>query len=179
MRFTELTGVDRGCIILAMGLTDVLLMFILCFLLAGAAASTLIAIRLLRHYEYLSATFREFVSAPAEGQPSPLAIFIDNVGQVLASQITVNLRTSLLGKASGVIRALDGAEADVTEDVLARANPWIAGLMALSPKLTRRLAKSPALAMALSRIQFPGTNGGGLPGEPGRIVPGQQGDFKL
>lgn len=146
-----------------------MLTLILCFLVAGAAAAVFLVTRVMR-------AFMEFVSPPAEGEPSPLARFIDSAAQVLASQLTMNLKTSVLGKVSGLTRALDGAEADVTQDLLAARSPLLAGLLALSPKLGRRLAKSPALAAALSSLDLSKLmNAGKGPPSNGSVPPAETG----
>lgn len=106
---------------------------------------------------------RAYLLPPAEGQPSQLALLVDSVATVFASRVVSMARTSLMGQASGVSRAIDNAERDAAVEGLAAAHPVVAALTELSPGIQRRLRRSPILAAAIAALSGKLTGGGTPP----------------
>lgn len=95
---------------------------------------------------------RHFVSQAAPDKPSPLGEAVSAVARTFGQEIALHLKTAILGKSSALTKAVNGIEADLATDGLANAHPGVAALMALSPKLTKRLMNSPVAQIALSKI---------------------------
>lgn len=128
---------------------SVLLGLILCcFIVAG-----IVAYRIWRG-------LRAFVLPPGEGQVSPLGQFIQNVAVVVSSQLTMQIKTSLMGKASAASKAVDGIEQDIAGDVLASKSPLVAGVLDMFPSLRKRVLRSPIAAMALQSLNLGSLVGG-------------------
>lgn len=133
---------------------NILLVAILVVFLAFMAGLVLVCLR-------LRAIIREFVSSPAENQPSPFAIWCDSVAMVFARAITAQIKTTLMGVQSGSVRAEKAIEADIAEDMLSQSP--IGALLDSFPTLRKSIRRNPALLPlvqgALQRV-FKGGNGG-------------------
>lgn len=153
-----------------------------CFMLIlqGITAGLLVSIVALlvfygmavRHVEQEARqTIRAFLVSPDDKTPSPLAQSVVSMAQIIAPLLAQSLTASLMGKASGMSKALAGAEADLAGEALAAANPQVAMLAGLFPGLQKRFAKSPMLAMALSQLDLGKMFGGKGNGSKGNTAP--------
>jgi hypothetical protein len=82
-----------------------------------------------------------FVSPGEKGTPSPLSAVVNNVVGVLAKEVAINLKSSIMGTISGVNRGLAGAETEIAS----AQSPVLGGALSLFPGLRKRLQKNPLL----------------------------------
>lgn len=136
-------------------ITNILLtIVIICMVVAG-----LMAWYLLR---YLHGVVRDFVSPEGDGQPSPLAKAMDAGASMLGRAIIAQAKTTLMGQASGQVRAGQAIDANITDDLLS-TNPLASTLLGQFPSLRKTLRRNPQLAdMAIAALarRFGGNNGG-------------------
>ncbi len=125
------------------------------------------------------AALRDLVTAPDDKTPSPLAIMaaaaLRPAIQAAIPEITASIKGQINGIASGMARAIDGAENDVADEMLASKNPMLAAIIEGSPALQKRLKKSPVLKFALANLNLGSLgNLGGFGGLGGTVqaVPG-------
>lgn len=146
-------------------LTNVLLLLILGWLLIASVCGLSLFVRLQR-----------FFRPRGKDQASPFGEVISATSAILAKHLANELRATLMGKASALGKAIDGAEGDVVEDMIAQKSPLIGALLAFSPKLRNRLMRSPLASVAVNALL------GGLKA-PGNgksdIVPQSSMDLKL
>jgi len=101
--------------------------------------------------------FREFVSPGKDNQPSPLSQFIALESKMLAQDFTNQIKTSMLGKASGAARQENAIAGDIVTDVLNETNPMLGMILDQFPTLKKRVVKNPQMALgALSLLQNAG-----------------------
>lgn len=84
--------------------------------------------------------------------PSPLAIIIQNAAIILAGELQQRISAMMMGKASAMSKAMTQLEGEVIQENLAGANPALGAILSASPGLQKKIARSPALAMALQAI---------------------------
>ena len=89
----------------------------------------------------LEAGIRSFLTAPDANTPSPLALIVDQLAQVVARGVIAQAQTTIMGIKSGASRAAASAEAQAN---MARY-PWLSVLAQLMPGAAKSLAKNPAL----------------------------------
>ena len=87
----------------------------------------------------------EFISPEADGKPSPLALVVDAISSSFSRSITAQIKTSLMGKASGDARAATAIEADIAQDMAVKSNPLIATLLNSFPSVRKTLRRNPEL----------------------------------
>ena len=101
--------------------------------------------------------FREFVSPGKDNQPSPLSQFISLESKMLAQDFTNQIKTSMLGKASGAARQENAIAGDIVSDVVNETNPMLGMILDQFPTLKKRIVKNPQMALgALSLLQNAG-----------------------
>jgi len=98
----------------------------------------------LRKYRQLQSIVSDFVLPAKPGEPSPLGLWIDNVSHTAGHAIALEVKTTLMGKASAVSRQTAAIEGDIVEDV-AHAQPGMSGLLGAFPTLNKRLRRNPGL----------------------------------
>ena len=108
--------------------------------------------------------FRTFVSPGPDNQPSPLSQFIALESKMLAQDFTNQIKTSMLGKASGAARQETAIAGDIVSDVLNETNPMLGMILDQFPTLKKRLAKNPQMAFGAMNLlsglgKGPGNNG--------------------
>lgn len=101
---------------------------------------------------------KEFLIPQEEGQPSPLALFIDTI----ADRFALRMRMGILGEKSGNKRLETALMKDAVGDIMNRESPLLA--MALDeffPSWKRRLAKNPQALPSILNLagQFLGNTG--------------------
>lgn len=93
---------------------------------------------------------REFIEAPNDKTPSPLAVLIDQVATLLAARMAQQLKAMLAGTESGLSKgeasALEGA-------AVAALPPWAAMLASILPKrIKRQLLSNPQMVASLGKL---------------------------
>ena len=98
-------------------------------------------------------TFTDFVTAPDEKTPSKLALTVDAISKTAGHSIALEVKTVIMGKASGIQRNLIGLESDIANDSLNNSNPVAGGLLDMMPSVKKRLLKNPDLmGFVLSKL---------------------------
>jgi len=92
---------------------------------------------------------QQFVTAPDEKTPSPLAQFVSTIADMIARSMMAQIRTTFAGIAGGTARAEDAIGADIAQAALTQANPILAGLLNTVPQARRMLKKHPELIDAI------------------------------
>lgn len=103
----------------------------------------------------------EFVSAPDDKTPSPLAAIIDNTGAVIAKHFVDQAKTSLLGMSSVDAKMEKRVGAAMMTDLVSAQNPLL-GLLAKFPSVQKLINRRPeylAIASQLLGGLNIGTNG--------------------
>lgn len=110
---------------------------------------------------------KAFIYPLEEGKPSALAESAQVVADMVARSMVAQVKTTLMGMESGLVRsqkALDGA---VVDDMIAQSNPLISGLLSAFPNVRKMIKKNPALLdsaiglLAKSKIAQPTSSGNG------------------
>ncbi len=117
------------------------------------------------------ATIREFLSAPDDKTPSPLAQTVDQASQLVARALIAQAKATFMGEASAVSKAAAKAEAGQAQAAMMARFPWLAAIAALAPGFSKTLTKNPALLNLVPMIQGggrsqPGGNGRGTSAPP-------------
>jgi hypothetical protein len=141
--------------------------FILIFCVIIAALLAVLVFLLLRAAEKVNNAeqqFREFVSPGKDNQPSPLSQFIALESKMLAQDFTNQIKTSMLGKASGAARQENAIAGDIVSDVLNETNPMLGMILDQFPTLKKRIVKNPQMAFGAMNLlsglgKGPGNNG--------------------
>jgi len=106
-------------------------------------------VRRLRVWEYkISDTFREWITAPDEKTPSPLALFISQIGAVVGGQCGNSVMAAIRGALGGTQK---GANAEAMAEAV-EGDSKLGLVQALAPKLFRRLNKNPAALAGLQGV---------------------------
>jgi hypothetical protein len=91
--------------------------------------------------------FRDYISSPGDEQPSPLSLTWERLSAVLAQQIAVQVKTTIMGFMSGASRGEAAEQADLAEINMAIENPAVAGLLEMLPKsLKKKVRQNPLIA---------------------------------
>jgi hypothetical protein len=94
-----------------------------------------------------------FITPESDGKPSPLANSIEAISEIFGRSITAQIKTSLMGVESGLIRGEKAVNKAIADDSLRMANPLIAGLLDSFPSVKKTLSKNPALLdIAISQL---------------------------
>ena len=97
----------------------------------------------------------EFLSAPDEHTPSPLAAITDQLATLLAARLMQQLKAMLAGVESGAAKD----EQLALMESASEGNPWLALIAGALPKRIRNsLLKNPQMVGALSKLGH-GSNG--------------------
>lgn len=139
-------------------LTNILLGLLLMTLIGAGVMAWVVVRRLI-------GWFWSVITPEAEGKPSQLGMITEATAVIFGRAITAQIKTTLMGMESGVIRAQKAVEGDIAQD-LAGQSP-IAGLLASFPHLSKTLKRNPALMgvaeMALSKLISKNNGGSGAP----------------
>lgn len=143
-------------------LLNIVLLVFLGLILSGIGV---IAFVFYRKYRYIEQVILGFITPESEGKPSPLATSLDVVAQMFARAITAQIKTTLMGLESGLVRGEKAVQGDIAVD-LAGQTP-LAGLLGAFPTLKKSLRRNPGLLdMALpvlaslaGKATSPGGNG--------------------
>lgn len=95
--------------------------------------------------------FQNFVRAPDEKTPSELAKLCIALSDLAAQSLMAQVKTTLMGLQSGVVRSENAAENELAESLIGKANPLAGLLMQLIPKAwKRKIVKHPELVDAVT-----------------------------
>lgn len=112
--------------------------------------------------------FKQFVSAPDDKTPSPLANVVSTASDMIARSFVAQLKATFMGKQSGENRANAGVEADIAMDTISQINPVIGTVLNSFPALRKTLRRNPGLIdLAISKLA-------GTQGAKQAILPGSQ-----
>ena len=130
--------------------------------LFGCMSLVLVCFGLIIRYWYhrirdeLTTTLHQFIEAPDDKTPSPLAVLSDQIALLLAARLVQQIKAMLAGVESGA------SKAEVRE-MLASASegsPWLGLIAGMIPKRIRNgLMRNPQMIGALSKLGQ--RNGGG------------------
>lgn len=143
-----------------MELNGLLTAFLLLLLAILASVSVIMALSVRKTWRQIVS----FITPAAENQESPLAVVLDALAQRVGHSIAVEVKTTLLGKESGLKRGEQAVAGDVAMDLLGQEKPLLAGLLEGFPTLKKRLLKNPGLiGAALGLLGGNGKGGGPAP----------------
>ena len=92
---------------------------------------------------------RQFVTAPNDSTPSPLAALTDTLAMLLAARLVGQVKAMLSGVESGVAKGEQLALMDEAMD----KSPWLGLIGGMLPKRLRNsLMRNPQMVAALSKI---------------------------
>tara|TARA_Y100000310_G_scaffold303899_1_gene342603 strand:+ start:200 stop:595 length:396 start_codon:yes stop_codon:yes gene_type:complete len=80
-----------------------------------------------------------------ENQPSPLATWVEASAHSQGRAIATEIKTTLMGQASGRARLQTAIEGDMAQDALTVNNPLVAGLLESFPTVKKRALKNPGV----------------------------------
>jgi len=104
-------------------------------------------------YYSMSDMIRNFVMPDGE-KPSPMAELVERVSHTAGHAIALEVKTTIMGKASGESRLESAIASDIAQDQISQGNPLIAGLLNSFPSVKKRFLKNPELIQAvLSKLQ--------------------------
>lgn len=90
---------------------------------------------------------KAFITPETKGEPSPLAITVDNISSVFARSFVAQFKTTLMGVESGIKRQEKAVAGDVALDV-ARSAGGLAGLLTQFPSVSKHIRRNPGLVDA-------------------------------
>jgi hypothetical protein len=94
-----------------------------------------------------------FITPESDGKPSPLANSIEAISEIFGRSITAQIKTTLMGVESGLVRGSKSVDKAIAEDALRMSNPLISGLLDSFPAVKKTLSKNPALLdLAISQL---------------------------
>lgn len=166
-----LTSRRPGCSLEPMSnllLTGVLLTNIL--LLCAIAAAW---VRIRAVSREIVTNFTQFVSAPDEKTPSPLAQFTESVAHVIGHAAAVEIKTTIMGKNSGDARLEAAVEGQLAEAAAGKQNPLLAGLLGMLDRKTKsKVLKNPGLMeFLIEKVSSGAFSGKPSPGGNGHSEP--------
>lgn len=143
-------------------------------LIFTAVNATILGIFALKFYK-IYRDFVAFVTPEAEDKASQFAEFVKSVSVMAGRAIAIEVKTTLMGKASAQSRAETAIESAVVQDAVTQANPLAGGLMSMFPTLGKKVSRNPALLqLAMQMLARSNVSGGG-----NNHLEGTQAKFKL
>lgn len=128
------------------------------FLLTALALLTLCLVVLTLKVLRYERTLYDFVMPQAEGKQSPLADALDAIAARFGRAVAMEVKTTLMGKASGMARQIDAAANEVAVEGAQAQFPAMANIFEAVPSLRKRAGKNAALLQlglaALSKMGF-------------------------
>jgi hypothetical protein len=96
-------------------------------------------------------TARDFLTAPDEQTPSPLAQLTANAATTVGVHVASQLKTQVMGVLSGESKRAKAIEEALLTDGLAETSPLLSGLLEVSPGLRKVIKKNPAVLELVMR----------------------------
>jgi len=103
-----------------------------------------------------------FTTPQGKDEASPLSNFIEAAAARAGHSIALELKTTLMGKASGEARRGQAIESAALQDIAGQQSPLLGMAMQMFPNLGRKVARNPALLDQLLKM-LPRMQGG-MPG---------------
>ncbi len=121
---------------------------------------------------YYEEMFESFITAPKEGDPSPLSTMLDSIAVIFSQRISSSLQAAFRGMLGGTMKGLNAS----LEGEAVESNPQLSLVNMASPQLAKRLGKNPLAMMVLDRLIGKVLGGGGNGTNPGAttILPGRK-----
>lgn len=99
------------------------------------------------------AIFSLFFTSEDENTPSSFAKLMQDLAKMIGQSAAMEVKTTLMGKASGEARLEQAIQADIANDTIQAQSPGIAALLDAYPSLKKRALKNPGLVQfLLSRL---------------------------
>lgn len=95
-------------------------------------------------YRRAKRILEDFLTTPDANTPSQFAQLVDTISRAAGHAIALEVKTTLMGKASAESRQLTAMQGDVVTDAAANT-PALNALLAASPSLGKRLRRNPGL----------------------------------
>lgn len=95
-------------------------------------------------YRRVKRMIESFLVSSDANTPSQFATLIDTIARSAGHAIALEVKTTLMGKASAESRQLAAMQADISGDA-ATSVPGLGALLAASPSLGKRLRRNPGL----------------------------------
>lgn len=93
-------------------------------------------------------TYEDYVT-PQDGKPSKFEVQVSSIAQAIGRAAAMEIKTTLMGKASGAARAETAVQGALIEDLVEQQHPMLGGFMSLFPKAGKKIAQNPSLLNAL------------------------------
>lgn len=106
----------------------------------------------LRKIDQFRQELKKFITPAEAGKPSQASLLLENASHVIGHAAAIEIKTTLMGKASVEAKNEAGIISDLTQDKLALDSPIVGALLESFPSLKKRLGKNPALAAMLPSI---------------------------
>lgn len=116
----------------------------------GMLASYYVAYRVIR--TKMSQIVTDYTTPSGPGLLSPLGVIIDSASHSAGRAIAMEVKTTLMGKASAASRQESGIMGDIATDQITQQMPLLGGLLEVMPSLKKRLIKNPGLLQSLGGI---------------------------
>ena len=116
----------------------------------GMLVSYYVAYRVIR--AKIETLVSDFMESPGPGLLSPLGVFIESASRTAGRAIAMEVKTTLMGKASVASRQESGIMEDIATDQINQQMPLLGGLLEVMPSLKKRMIKNPGLLQALGGI---------------------------
>ncbi len=146
--------------------TTLLLSGILAVLTAAGLFACVVLARLQRKLRSFEDTVRVFFTAPNDKTPSPFALTVDEVSQLVSRALIAQAKATFMGEASAASRAASRAEGQAAMAEAAGKVPWLAAISALAPGFSKSLMKNPALLAGIGNLLNRGNQPAGAPTTP-------------
>jgi len=125
-------------------------------ILAGTSTLTLLAALVVAFFyirwleRRLKAALNELFRSDGDN-PSTFALVVQNAGAVIANEIAVRLKTSLMGMSSAVTRQEKAAEGALIKDVIG-SHPIGGIALGMLPNLSKVIGRNPAIGAGLLEL---------------------------
>ena len=90
----------------------------------------------------------QFITPPAENEPSALALLFAQLAHQGGQAIAMEIKTTFMGKESGMKRGEQALAGDVLTDVVGAQSPIMGAILDGFPTLKKRILKNPGLVGA-------------------------------
>lgn len=127
-------------------MTNILLIAIIAILSLQSVA-LLFAFRRVRR---IYASVIAFITPESEGKPSSLAATVSVMSEVFARSITAQIKTTLMGKSSGIVKQENALAGDMAQDMFSQSP--LGALLSSFPTVAKTLRKNPQLIDAAMQL---------------------------
>lgn len=107
--------------------------------------NTLVLLFMARNLLDMRRIFTEFISSPAENEPSPFATLVSSISDVFSRSVVASAKSVFMAKQGADNRAERAVEADIAEDMLSAKSPMLSALLDSFPTLKKSIRRNPGL----------------------------------